>query len=70
MTRTHGRAILLCMNFLMNVLTLEKIETIISEAAPANTKVLHTVFLKIKVQFCFVLVRFNDFNTVIEMHIF
>ena len=80
MTTTHGRAILLCMKFLFHnkmaakckkliTFTLEEIKMIISEAKLTNTKRATTcgVFVYF---FVFPLVKFNDFNTVTEMHLF
>ena len=51
------------------ILTLEEIETIISEATPTNTK-RATACAVLYYSFDFLLVKFNDFNTAIEMHIF
>ena len=49
-------------------MTLEEIETIISEAKPTNTKSA-TACGVLYYNFVFLLVKFNDFNTAIEMHI-
>ena len=51
------------------ILTLEEIETIISEATPTNTKRATgcDVFVY---SFVFLLVKFNDFNTAVEIRIF
>ena len=79
MTTTHGRAILLCMKFLLHgkmaaecemlrILTLEETEAIISEAKPTNTKRV-TACSVFVYSFVFLLVKFNDFNTAVEVHI-
>ena len=75
MATTHDRAILLCMKFLLHdkmatecKLTLEEIETIISEAKPTNTKRVTACGVFVY-SFVFLLVKFNDFNRAVDMHI-
>ena len=51
------------------ILTSQEIETIISEATTTNTKgaTACNVFVY---SFVFLLIKLNDFNTVIEMHLY
>ena len=51
------------------ILTLEEIETILSEAKPSNTKRITACGVLCIYSFVFLLVKFNDFNTAVEMHI-
>ena len=82
MTTAHGRAVFLCINFYCTArwrpsvkfiaLTLEEIETIISQTTPTNTKEATACNVSVHkgTVFNFILVQFDDFNTVIEMHAF
>ena len=51
------------------ILTLEEIGTIISEATPTNTNGATACGVFVY-SFVFLLIKFNDFSTVIEMHLF